>query len=175
MTFFCPFNGCIMKTMRDGQITIDDHLAAAHQDFRNEDFRGGDLLMRSNKPNVLSKLTTDSARYVAKYRQGQFAEREKKRDELIEQLKTEGIKYSKLEDAAVPGDLKKGAVDTSNLKKTAAINHAILVRNTLTKWDAIIAEAENKLAEKLAENKLAEKLAEKLAKKSAEKSDKKLK
>lgn len=134
-----------MKTMRDGQTTIDDHLAAAHSDFRNMDGRGGDLMERSNKPNVLSKLTTRSARVVAEHRQHKVAKYEKDRAKLIKQLKNKGIDYPKLEAATLPDDLKKGAVDTDKLTKAAAIAHAILVSNTLNKWDALLKEARSKL------------------------------
>lgn len=131
--------------MRDGQITIDDHLAAAHQDFRNEDARGGDLLFRSDKSNVLSKLTHKSACHVAGYRQSLVAEYEKKRAKLIKQLETKGINYHKLQAATLPDDLKEGAVDTDKLTKSAAVAHAVLVRKTLNKWDALLEEAKNKL------------------------------
>ncbi|KAJ4413839.1 hypothetical protein N0V82_008281 [Gnomoniopsis sp. IMI 355080] len=142
LIFFCPVGDCTKAIARDGLVTIDDHLAAAHADFRNKVGRGGEFLERTDKANVLSRLTNKSVQYVAEHRQKQVEEYETRRARLIHALNQAGLDYAKLAAATLPRNLQKGVVKIRTLKKKDMIAHAILVRKTLKRWDALLAEAE---------------------------------
>lgn len=150
-TFFCPCNAanspCSRVITRLGEVYYDDHLASVHCDFRNVGGRGGELLDWSTKKPGLNRLSLPAIRFVASHRQGQVAAALQTRDDLLEAFKAVNCSNKRLEEAQLPEDMQPGEKDTNTMSKTAAMNHAILVRETLNAWDGMFTLGQKALEE----------------------------
>ncbi|KAJ4390701.1 hypothetical protein N0V93_004299 [Gnomoniopsis smithogilvyi] len=143
---FCPYPQCTRMITRDGLITIDDHLAASHSDFRNMAGRGGDLLERTDKVHVLKRLTVESAMTVVFYRQSRVGQAEMRRLHLVQALNNANLNYPDIVAATIPPVLQAGAVSVHDLDKSALIDIAVAARSVLNQWERLCTHAEAMLS-----------------------------
>lgn len=142
---YCPHEDCDVIVRRDGTITIDDHLANAHHDFRHTDGRGGDLLERSTQASVLGHLNISALRYVAQDNQLQAEAVIEEQARLSDCLNGA---YPDI-DIAFPVALAPGHAcsDVEHMSgKPQLINYIVKLRQELTKWDVRFKVAEDIVA-----------------------------
>lgn len=141
--FFCPVGTCNFTVHGQANLQIDEHLANAHQDFRNIGGRGGELLEHTTAPTVLSHLSKPAAFYVLEEDclKAEAILEEKAR--LLRKLQQHNVVLPALE-REFPADLEPGSVNdrTDRMTKAEMVTLIVRLRVEMKEWYAIFIEAE---------------------------------
>lgn len=70
--WICPYVECSLSwhTFRDGTVTIDEHLANAHQDFRHKKGQAGAFLWRIPTMGTVKHLNSAALKHIARHHHG---------------------------------------------------------------------------------------------------------
>lgn len=130
---FCPVVDCNVSIIRVGTLTIDDHLANHHQDFRNSGGRGGDLLEDSTKKSVLMHLNMKAALFVLSEDHLKAEGIPGLIDRLVERFQKRGLRVPPALKCTFPADLAPDCptVSPEEMKHVELVAYIIKVRKEL--------------------------------------------
>lgn len=125
---------------RDGNATIDEHLANDHFDFRNEAGHAGRAVWNIPSQGTVNHLTWGTLKTITDNHHGSITNYVNERTSLIGSLQTIGMPFTEL--MSLPTTtIRIPFPDLSEHTKPALGKHVIQLRTDIQKWEEVFCDA----------------------------------